>query len=404
MFTRKPLGLIVTCALTALTATSSAWAETAPAESVTAAATLPDGLTITGYTEMHFGYDFGDPSIGASNERIIVQRGYDNRHNTFQVDNVLLDTTYQRGPIQTKLALQFGSTPASYYALDRVGAGTTAVSGTGPELFKYIQQALITARLNESGTVTAQAGLFVTPVGPEVLAVKDNWNWSRSNVFYGLPCYHVGAKLNWIPADKWTLTALVMNGWNNAIDINGGKTLGVQAAYAGEVVTGSVLFFTGQERGDNVAEGKPWRHMLDAWMQVAVHERLSLMAHVNAGLEDHNIGKQTWLAAALYARLKMAERWFLAVRGDVFTEQVPTNAAGVTATANYYPASRMQSVTGTVEWKATDFISLRAEVRNDGANGDIFVKGHVDTIPGGIDPVGNTANRTTGLLGVTAWF
>ena len=390
-------------ALAALAATPAV-AQVTGLNETTTEAPLPDGVTISGYVETHYTYDMGDPHLGASNERIIVQRGFDNRHNTFQLDNVVVDGQFQRGPVQSKLAIQFGATPSSYYAVERTNAGTSGVAGTGTELWKYLQQGWIGLRLDNAGTWSTQAGLFLSPLGPESLIIKDSWNWSRSNLFFVLPAYHAGLRLNWVPAEHWTLSAMAVNGWNSAIDGNAGKSVALQAGYAAEKVQGSVLVMTGQERGEGAPEGKPWRHLADAWAQVAVHERVSLMAHVNAGMEANDIGTQTWLAGALYARVKLLERWWFAARGDVFTEQVPSNAAGTTAAAIFFPVSRVQSATGTVEWRPTDNLSLRAEVRQDGANGDVYVKGHVDLVPGGIDPLANARQRTTATLGLTAWF
>ena len=46
----------------------------------------------------------------------------------------------------------------------------------------------------DAGRVQLAAGLFLSPIGTEDLAEKDDWSWSRSNLFLTLPTYHVGAK------------------------------------------------------------------------------------------------------------------------------------------------------------------------------------------------------------------
>ena len=190
-----------------------------------------------------------------------------------------------------------------------------------------------------------------------------------------------------------------VNGWNSAIDGNGGKSVIAQAAYAGEKVQASILYMGGAERGENAPEGQPWRHMGDAWAQWSVHERLSLLGHVNGGMESNTFGTQSWLGAALYARVLLAKGWWFAARGDIFTEQVPAGASAI-----FLPVSRVQSGTGTVEWRPTDFLSLRAEVRVDGANGNAFVSGHTPLATGSIDPIANADFRTTTTIGATAWF
>ena len=53
-----------------------------------------------------------------------------------------------------------------------------------------------------------EGGIFLSPVGPEGMAIKDQWNWSRSNLFFGLPFYHTGLKVSYAFTDR-----LFTNGW-----------------------------------------------------------------------------------------------------------------------------------------------------------------------------------------------
>src|SRR5574342_326858 len=71
-------------------------------------------------------------------------------------------------------------------------------------------------------------GKFATPHGAEVIDSKDNWNYSRGLLYtLAIPFYHFGirSKYTWNP--KVALSAFMVNGWNNVVDNNTGKTYGL---------------------------------------------------------------------------------------------------------------------------------------------------------------------------------
>ena len=71
------------------------------------------------------------------------------------------------------------------------------------------------------------AGKFVTPLGAEVIESQDNWNYTRSILFgYAIPFYHLGVRATVPVTDKVTIAGYLVNGWNNASEVNGDKTVG----------------------------------------------------------------------------------------------------------------------------------------------------------------------------------
>jgi hypothetical protein len=89
---------------------------------------------------------------------------------------------------------------------------TSGASATGTELWKYLQQAYVGYRIALKRDLTMAAGLFLSPIGPEAMAVWDNWNWSNSNLFFGLPFYHTGVRATCSLSDAWSLTLAGYNG------------------------------------------------------------------------------------------------------------------------------------------------------------------------------------------------
>ena len=59
-----------------------------------------------------------------------------------------------------------------------------------------------------------------------MIETKDNWNYSRGLLFtYAIPFYHFGLRAKYAFNDKFALTGYLVNGWNNIVDNNTGKTL-----------------------------------------------------------------------------------------------------------------------------------------------------------------------------------
>jgi hypothetical protein len=259
---------------------------------------------------------------------------------TFAVDNAALDVSATRGPVSARVIAQSGA--------------------WGP-----LQRATVAIRA--PGAITVEAGRFASPIGPEVIAVKDDWNWSRSTGFAALPAFHTGVQLGRPLGAGWTATVHAYDGWNTAVDDNRTPSPGASLLYAGPRTSAQVMYLGGVERG------RTWRHLVDAFVQHAITDDVSVLAHADAGRD----GADAWLAGALYARVALAPRIAAAVRVDGFYER-----AGGTDDALFWPATWVGAATATVAFEPVDGASVRVEVRRDR----------------------RPAIQDTATLGVTAWF
>ena len=204
-----------------------------------------------------------------------------------------------------------GGPHAVHVLLERArGAGNAGANSTGPELWKYLQQAYLGYRIMP--VLTVSGGLFLSPVGPESMVVHENWNWSRSDLFFGCPFYHTGVRAEYALTPAWTFTLAAYNGWNSVVDNNNQKSLSVQAKYTRPSLTVSALYFGGVERPSGSDAGEPWRNLFDSYFHWTVNAWLALMGQVNAGFEDNDFGTSRWAAGALSGRFQLWERLFLA--------------------------------------------------------------------------------------------
>lgn len=351
----------------------------------------PPAWRIIAYVEAFYQYNFNRPSNDLTN-----YRGFDNRHNTFTLSNVALGAAVDYRNVLLGLTLQVGHTPSTYYRSEPAQPGASGANASDSELWKYVQEAYAGYRFIDSLSITA--GLFLSPIGPESMAINNNWNWSRSNLFFGLPFYHTGARATYVLLERWAFTLAAYNGWNSVVDNNGRKSLSAQVTYTAPRSTLSLLYFGGVERPAGAPEGHPWRSLFDAHARWDVLSWLALMAHANAGFERGELGNARWAAGAVYARAQLIAGLFVALRGDAFFEHTPAAAQPI-----FWPVSWVSSGTLTLEYRLVEHVSFRAEYRHDRAQGAMYFAGAVSAAASGAF-IANTRLQNTATVGVTAWF
>lgn len=359
-------------------------------------------LTLGGYVEAGYQWNFNNPSNG-----ITHYRGFDTRHNTFTLSNVVLDASGSLGRVSARLALQVGNTPETYYLAEPEHRAAGGAGRSDLNVWKFIQQANVGWRAPVGRGLLLEAGVFLSPIGPEGMVIHDQWNWSRSNLFFGLPFYHTGFRASYATSSRVTLSAAVFNGWNSVVDNNEEKSVLLQVTYnVADRVTVNALYFGGVERphGDPTRRdgAVPWRNLFDVYVAVYPKPWLSLLAHANAGFEPGALGTAWWTAGALYARVRLRPWLYVAARGDLFYESAPRDGA-VAASNLFWPSAWVSSGTLTLDARPHDNVSMRLEFRHDAAAGETYFRGEVATdAAGGFTP--NARTQDTLNLGMTAWF
>jgi K+-transporting ATPase ATPase A chain len=358
----------------------------------------PAPFTLGGYVEAYYQWNFRRPAPG-----ITHYRGFDNRHNSFTLSNVALDASWERERLLGRLALQVGHTPATYYAAEPDRPGAEGTSRSDADLWRYVQQAYVGYKADVGEGLEVTGGLFLSPIGPETIPVKDSWNWSRSNLFFGLPFYHTGVRATQALTRRWAATLAVYNGWNSVVDNNPEKSLSPQLTYSDEKVSLSVLYFGGVERPEKAPEGRAFRHLFDAHVTWQATERLALLLHGDTGFERNRLGTSWWAAGALYARVRVVDRLFAVLRGDLFREAAARSARGEAAPL-FWPVPWVSSGTVTLDVRPHERASLRLEYRHDQAAGPMYFGRRTEG--DGVEKpfVPSHRSQDTVTLGATTWF
>jgi hypothetical protein len=356
----------------------------------------PLKVTPTGYVEVFYAYNFNRPSNGITN-----YRGFDNRHNTFSLSNAALGAFFEAGPVGGKIMLQIGSTPSSYYSSEPNLSGAGGANATNAELWKYIQEAYVTYKAPLGRGLLLQAGIVASPFGRESFAVKDNWTWSRSNLFFGFPYYHTGVRATYEWTSELSSTFSVFNGWNNVVDNNEEKSIQTNTTYRfSEDAFVNALYWGGIERNTGSPEGPYWRHHFDLVAEAKLLSFLSGYVQADYGWEPNRIGTASWWAFAGAARFRIIKQLHLAVRGDRFHEHLATGATRSSTPIFWGGSEWVSSGTATADLRPYDQISFRLEGRHDIAEQPLYFRRDVDRATN----APNARTQTTVLLGVTAWF
>ncbi|MCK6521586.1 porin [Myxococcota bacterium] len=334
---------------------------------------------VGGLVEGYYAWNLNQPT-----NHVNALRGFDDRHNSLTLSLASAHVAVVHDVARGTVALQTGTVPAALFATEPTGPG--AFAATGADELSIIREAWGGATL--TGGVTVDAGVFLSPVGFEGAAAKDNRFWSLSNLGVGLPFYLTGARISAPLGAHTTLTGGVFNGWNRVFDDNDGKTVGLwlDRSFA-ERARLHILYIGGAEG----AGERPWRHTLDVWADLPVGPATVLLAGT-AGQERRADGPARFAAAQLAVNVAVSEAWGVGARGDVFYEAGTDDTLG----AIFWPTPLLGEVTLGATRTLAPGVIVRLEARHDRAQDPVFFAA---------DPLTPTeTQQTTFTVGLSSSF
>jgi Putative beta-barrel porin-2, OmpL-like. bbp2 len=339
--------------------------------SATASASTPDAAkgpslgsilgptTLSGFVDVYYGQNFNNPDSRQNNLMYFNAA-------TQQFNINMLELIIDRPPdaaasrLGYHIALGYGQAMNAIY-----GASTVGTSSADQYLKEYYFSYL--APVGKG--LQFDVGKFVTPAGAEVIETKDNWNYTRSILFsYAIPYFHFGARAKYAFNSKYSLTGYFVNGWNDVIAINDGKTGGLSFAWTPNTkwsVTQNYL--VGPNEPNNTTN---IRQLFDTVVSYNATKKLSLMANYDYARGDklQNVVPVVWWSGiAGYVKYQFNDKYAVATRYEYFDDKY--NYTGIGAPGH------VQEVTGTFEHPVATHLLTRLEFRQDMANNPIFLKG-----------------------------
>ncbi|MCE9577962.1 MAG: porin [Deltaproteobacteria bacterium] len=331
-------------------------ADAAPAEP--APAEKP-AIEIHGFGSVAYTHNFANPS-----DKLNQLRVFDGRSDSFTVDAAEISALRT-----TKVAGDLG------FRADLVAGSAVPLAGAA---VIDLQQAYGSWRATD--TVVIDVGKFVTPTGYEVIEGWDGWNdnYSRSILFgYAIPFTHTGARVAATFGDL-TATAYLVNGWDNPVDDNLGKTVALNALYVHGDLTAAATVMSGKE-----APG--WRTLIDALASYKVGTKAVVGINGDFATADNAGTTVTWYGVAGYGNVSPTDKVTVGVRAEFFDDKDGART-GLAQTLIE------GTLTGTLHLQGG--LHVRAEVRFD----------HSDEKPFGDDPMDPSSSQVTAALNAVAAF
>jgi hypothetical protein len=317
-------------------------------------------IEFSGFVDSYYAYNFNKPQKPCTTIGGVAVfnclYNFNVAHNSFslsmaEVSLAKTPTSDSRGGF--RVDLDYGPTQAM----------VNAAEPGGLSIYQNIGQAYL-SYLAPAGTgLTIDVGKFVTWNGNEVIKTKDNWNYSRGLLFaWAIPYYHEGVRAAYNVTDKVTVTGYLVNGWNNSVDNNTGKTVGGTIMYKTPAFMVMENYTGGPEQNNDNAD---WRHLSDSIVTYTVNKQVSLAANYDYGQDKLSGATVKWQGIAGYLKYQ-ANDWFaLSPRVEYFNDRDGVNT-GV--------AQKLKEATVTAEFKHKDGVVMRLEYRHDWSDVPYFIK------------------------------
>ena len=325
-------------------------------------------LSVTGYVDMYYSYDFGKPMSGA-NVLGGSGRQFDVANNQFGFAALALNINKKitaDNPFGFTIGVLLGKNADILNAFEPAGPNSS---------FKNLSQAYVSYAVPKS-PVTVDLGKFLTWIGYEGLASADNDNYSRSFLYYySQPVYHTGVRASGTLPGGLTAAVAAVNGWNEVDDSNAGKGYGasLSGTFGKTTVTGN--YYGGNEGSAKVngfgSGGVTSVQLADL---IVVHQltptvKLALNADYGQAKPtetDANAAHGKFSGIAGYVKATFTSVLSGGLRYEVFTDKngIRTGAGPTGA--------RLTEVTGNLDYNVSKDALFRVELRYDKSNRSLF--------------------------------
>ncbi|HEV2704169.1 MAG TPA: outer membrane beta-barrel protein [Steroidobacteraceae bacterium] len=323
------------------------------------------GLTTSGDIAASYYHSNGYPGA--------AWRGFDQDHDTFQLDEAGLQIGYQPKQGIGGFVDVIAGTDAQILSENEGGSGNSIDVRQA-----YLQYA--------TGPLTIIAGKYVTMAGAEVINPSANTNFSRSLLFWELePLDHTGLRATYAATDTLSFSVGVNNGWNYTdLSTAGSKTGEFNATWTPNKIVSVAL--TGYFGKDDVLFNGQELSLIDLVATYNVTSALTLQLNADAKQVSGNgiagdDSTQHINGFATYINYGISDKMRVSVRGEYVDYVGVGHAAEGTVTFGYTPVKNFE---------------VRAELRYDKVSEGSVADGLVYLRAIGNDTTPNTyANNNT---------
>jgi hypothetical protein len=328
-------------------------------------------LTVEGYIDTYYSYDFNNPTDGNKPYAVSMSR-----HNEVTINLAFIDLKYSSSRLRARFVPGFGTYINANYAAE-------------PGALKYLVEASSGIKVLKDRSVWLDFGVFGSPYTNESATSKDHLAYTRSFAPEFVPYYLSGLKLSAVIRPKVNAYLYVVNGWQQIQDSNPGKSIGTQLEYrpnAKWLINWNT--YMGSERS-NLNPTFRTRYFTDAYF-IYAHGKWAATGCAYVGMQQRaSAGNAYWWQANIIARYYLTNQLSVTGRFEYFEDPEDVVVTPVTGNPHF---SAFSSSIGLNE-KPAENILLRLEYRRYYSTRDVFETAGTST--NGADVL--TAN-------ITLWF
>jgi putative OmpL-like beta-barrel porin-2 len=342
-------------------------------------------ITVNAFASTSYTWNFNNPA-----DNINQLRAFDYVHNSFHIDAaevVIQKAVANKGDFGFRIDMAMG-------AVAKVAAarGLFRDPTTGQAIDFDLQQAFASYIIPIGKGLRVDAGKFVTPVGTEFIDGYDGYNdnFSRSLLFtWAIPFTHTGLRLGYAFNDKFAMSAMLVNGWDNVLDNNAAKSFGVSFAITPVAPLAIYINYIGGPEQDN--NNGNFRSLVDLGIVYKPRPRWAFTINADYGFDPNAVvpppvvptsmdptpppaadaggvagaaaSNAQWTGVAAYVRCQIVPRFALIGRGEIFWDFDGYRTG---------TAQRILEGTITPELKVTDSFLVRGEFRYDWSDQSVF--------------------------------
>ena len=325
-------------------------------------------ISVNGLVSASYVGNVNAPPSGTNQFRV-----FDTRSDTFALD--VAELVVQRsvsapGDAGFRVDLTFGSLVPKVTAAAGLFRDDSGVAGSFD-----LQQAFFSYVAPAGRGLRIDAGKFTTYLGYEVVEGYDGYNDNHSHSFlfgYAQPITHTGLRVSYPFSGAVSGQLYLVNGWDNAVDTNTGKSVGAQLAFAPSSRASVLLnYLGGPEQADDSAH---LRHAFDVVATFRAASALSIAVNYDYGRESSvplaetaggGTADASWQGVAGYGRVTLSPRAALVLRAEWFDDPQGARTGH---------AQSLKEVTLTPEFKPHPHLVVRGDLRGDWSNREVFEK------------------------------
>lgn len=313
-------------------------------------------LTISGYGEAYYTYDFNKP---ADNNRPSFIYSH-NRHNEFNLNLGFIKANYTAQRVRANIALAAGTYMNANYAAE-------------PGVLKNILEANAGIKISKKKNLWLDAGIMPSHIGFESATSKDCWNLTRSILADNTPYFEAGAKISYTTDDgKWLLSGMALNGWQRITRVSGNSLMswGAQVQFKpSSKVTLNYGNFIGTDKPDSARLSRFFHNIYGIFN---VTDKFGVIVNFDIGTEEKTPGsseKNTWYSPALILRYAFNDKWAIAGRVEHYNDKNGVIIA--TATPNGFQTT---GYSVNIDHSPFKNVMVRMEIRSLGSKDKVFNK------------------------------